>query len=142
MRQCRICGETLPITRFRIRDRKRGTFRTECYECFKAGMRARYHADPGKHRERMRRTMYGLPVGEYDRMHADQAGRCAICGEVETSVHGRTGIPRGLFVDHHHETGQVRGLLCSRCNFGIGQFRDDPELLSKAIDYLNSQPAT
>jgi hypothetical protein len=136
MRTCRICRQTLPITAFRVRDKRRGTYRHECYECFKAGMRDRYHADPEKHRERMRRSNYGLPAGEYRRMHDAQGGRCAICGREETSVHW-SGTVRRLFVDHHHETGQVRDLLCMPCNMGIGQFRDDPDLLAKAIEYLN-----
>lgn len=139
-RFCRLCEQTLPIASFRIRDARRGTYRTECHECFKAVARARYHADPEKHRDRMRRTNYGLPLGEYDRKNAEQRGRCAICGEVETSLHFN-GKSRQLFVDHHHATGQVRDLLCMRCNMGIGQFRDDPELLRKAIDYLNKHHA-
>lgn len=137
-RKCRICGETKVITEFRTRDKSKGTYRTECYECFKEGMRGRYHSDPEKHRERMRRQVYGLAEGEFERMLADQGGVCAICGGEETSTDRRSGKVRRLFVDHDHDTGRVRGLLCQRCNFGVGQFRDDPTLLQRAIDYLNS----
>lgn len=137
-RTCRICGADKPLEEFRPRDKSRGTYRRECYECFKEAMRGRYHADPHKHRERMRRHVYGLAEGEYERMLADQGGRCAICGGEETSTDRRSGKIRGLFVDHCHETGEVRGLLCQRCNFGIGQFRDDAALLRQAIVYLNS----
>lgn len=139
-RTCRLCKVTMPVTKFRVRNKAQGTYRTECYECFKAAMRARYHAAPEKHRDRMRRTNYGLPLGEYDQMHATQDGRCAICGERETSLHSN-GKPRQLFVDHHHATGKVRELLCMRCNMGVGQFRDDPSLLVKAIEYLNKHGA-
>lgn len=136
VRICRICKQSLPIGRFRLRDAKRGTYRNECYECFKSGIRARYHADPDKHRDRMRRHNYGLPLGQYKKMHDDQGGRCAVCGEREQSLHS-SGRPRDLFVDHHHASGVVRGLLCMPCNMGIGQFRDDVDLLRKAIEYLN-----
>jgi len=57
-----------------------------------------------------------------------QSGRCAICGDPPGK--------RGLHLDHDHLTGIVRGLLCHRCNFGIGLFRDSEELLMRAITYL------
>lgn len=58
-------------------------------------------------------------------MLAEQDGRCKICGQLKK-----------LNVDHDHATGEVRGLLCHGCNVGIGFFRDSPELLRSAIDYL------
>lgn len=62
-------------------------------------------------------------------MHAEQAGLCAIC-------HGETNGQGDLHVDHDHVTGKVRGLLCSRCNTGIGMMGDNTALLRKAIEYL------
>lgn len=60
-----------------------------------------------------------------------QDGKCAICGKPEALA------AKGTFhIDHDHETGFVRGLLCSACNLGIGHFRDDPILMLKAIRYL------
>jgi hypothetical protein len=58
-----------------------------------------------------------------------QDGRCAICGAERGT--------RRLAIDHDHTTGFIRGLLCVRCNTGLGSFRDDPELLRKAIEYLD-----
>lgn len=63
-----------------------------------------------------------------------QDGRCAICREEETAT--ARGRVRSLAVDHDHETGAVRGLLCSRCNTALGLFRDNPALLLEAIAYL------
>ncbi len=57
-----------------------------------------------------------------------QGGGCAICGKRPGKV--------SLHVDHDHETGEVRGLLCVGCNNALGQFRDDLELLARASDYL------
>lgn len=54
--------------------------------------------------------------------------RCAVCGEPPTR--------RRLDVDHDHKTGAVRGLLCSDCNIALGKFRDDPDRLRAAADYL------
>lgn len=72
------------------------------------------------------RCKYDLEWEEYQEML--QAG-CNICGATER-----------LHVDHDHSTGRVRGILCVNCNHGLGRFRDNPELLSKAIFYLS--PAT
>ena len=74
---------------------------------------------------------YGLAPGEYEKMLDDQDGRCAICG-VEPGA-------RPLSVDHCHETGVVRGLLCHGCNTGIGFLKDSTDLLKKAVKYLNKR---
>ena len=68
-----------------------------------------------------------------------QGGVCAICGGSEPKDAG-TGHRRRFAVDHCHETGRVRGLLCVNCNSGIGKLKDSPDLLRRALDYL-SQPA-
>jgi hypothetical protein len=64
-------------------------------------------------------------------LYAEQQGKCKICGlEPKTA--------RGLHVDHCHSTSKVRGLLCHGCNVSIGSMKEDPEILSKAIEYLRS----
>lgn len=75
---------------------------------------------------------YGLTVGQYQEMTDSQGGKCLICN------HEPTGKHRGdyLNVDHCHAGGSVRGLLCMGCNIALGHFRDDVDLLSKAIEYL------
>ena len=69
---------------------------------------------------------YGLTAAEVDLMLQEQSGACAICREAP-AVH----------VDHDHMTGQVRALLCFNCNGGLGQFRDDPQVLRRAADYVD-----
>lgn len=73
---------------------------------------------------------YGIPVALYARMYAEQHGKCAICRDVR-----RTGA-RGLVIDHDHETGRARALLCSRCNSAIGLLGDDPNIVVAAAAYL------
>lgn len=68
---------------------------------------------------------YGITAADADRMLREQGGLCAICRE-RPAAH----------VDHDHRTGRVRRLLCFTCNSGLGNFRDDPELLRLAADYL------
>ena len=72
---------------------------------------------------------------EYNNLLLRQDGRCAICRKQETS-RTKNSIRR-LSVDHCHETNQVRGLLCKRCNLAIGQFEDNWMLLDNAIEYLS-----
>jgi hypothetical protein len=69
---------------------------------------------------------------QFDQMVENQNGLCLICGK-PPSGKGKSAI---LHVDHCHDTGKVRGLLCTNCNCGIGFFKDDPELVKKALAYL------
>jgi hypothetical protein len=62
---------------------------------------------------------------------------CAICGESETCKDSRINKPRSLAVDHCHQSGKVRGLLCTTCNKSLGGFKDNSVLLQKAINYLS-----
>lgn len=121
VRTCRQCGGTIdPNTKNR-----RVFCSTECAEQWN------YVERRESHRERWLKR-YGMTVEGYERMLADQDGRCAICQTDE--------IPRrgSWIVDHCHDTGRVRGLLCGEYNAGIGLLRDDPELLRKAIAYLTA----
>lgn len=74
---------------------------------------------------------FGINLNEYRRILKEQGGKCAICGSEIGDVMGNR-----LYVDHDHVSGKVRGLLCSKCNFGLGNFNDDIELMKKAIKYL------
>ena len=80
------------------------------------------------------RRSFGIDLAEYQKMFVTQAGVCACCEKPEHEK--RSGKTRWLAVDHCHETGEIRGLLCGSCNRGIGKFEDDPNLLRKAADYL------
>lgn len=73
---------------------------------------------------------YGITIEDYDRMFDLQGGCCEICGKP------RTDYKRSLHVDHDHSNGNLRGLLCVKCNSGIGYFNDDITLLEKAKAYL------
>lgn len=79
----------------------------------------------------MKLKTFGLTPEQYAAMLADQGGVCAICQRPCTSKKSGT-----LHVDHCHATGLVRGLLCHRCNAGLGMFQDDPQRLQDAVAYL------
>lgn len=74
---------------------------------------------------------YGLTIEDFQKLRDQQNDLCAICGKPETQK-GR----RLLSVDHCHETGKVRALLCKHCNSAIGHLHDDPSLARKAYEYL------
>lgn len=92
---------------------------------------------PPNRRCRDLRRLYGpkMTAARYAKMWKEQDGLCAICHRPETAVM-RHGIVQSLAVDHDHETGEVRRLLCQRCNTGLGLFGDDPERLMDAAKYL------
>ncbi len=71
---------------------------------------------------------FGITLADYDRILEEQGGRCAICGDDPGDV--------TLHVDHDHDTGEIRALLCIRCNNGIGLFRESPELFDAAATYV------
>jgi hypothetical protein len=75
----------------------------------------------------------------YNNMVTEQGNTCALCKKPETAIDGQTGRIRDLCVDHCHKTGNVRGLLCSNCNRGIGHLKDSADLCYSAGDYLRSR---
>lgn len=86
---------------------------------------------------------YGISIHEYNALLERQGGVCALCGQPEIKMQSRglgmKPTPDSLHVDHDHRTGKVRGLLCYRCNTGIGKLLDNPDLLRKAADYLEGK---
>lgn len=93
-----------------------------------------------RHADRVRdaylQKEYGITLARYEEMLVEQRGACAICGRTEDGIHPRTGRPRRLAVDHCHDTGRVRGLLCLACNAAIGLVQHDEQRLLLAIEYL------
>lgn len=78
--------------------------------------------------EKRIKRVYGINKTEYQEMLERQEGKCAICKKKEK-----------LVIDHDHESGKVRGLLCTRCNTAIGYFLDDIESIKSAISYLDAE---
>lgn len=91
---------------------------------------------PKKSKCQCLRKDYNITLEEYEVILEKQNGTCDICDKEETATKRGTKEPRMLAVDHCHETGKVRGLLCSKCNTALGSFKDSKELLRKAIQYL------
>jgi len=88
-------------------------------------------------REKKLKVDFGISQDDFNRILAEQKGVCAVCGRPERSKPSRGKLAvRRMAVDHNHETGEVRGLLCSKCNMGIAQLDESVEILARAITYL------
>jgi len=157
MKRCTKCGEIKPAHEFyrepRCKDGRRGS----CIACCRAARREWYarnrtaviakvrrwqQANPErvrasqlKHRQRYPlqlrrlhlRSKFGMTLEDYDGLLAAQEGGCAICGEQPTGG-------QSMHIDHWQT--DVRGILCVRCNNGLGQFKESPELLLRAAEYV------
>jgi len=131
---CEDCGELKP-SRFH-------NTAVKCQDCAKIAWKkakaarraAKRKADPDTHKQKDFESglmkNYGITLKEYNQMFEEQQGCCACCGKPESE------FKRGLHVDHDHTNGQVRALLCTRCNPGLGYFEDSIERLEMAIAYL------
>jgi hypothetical protein len=78
----------------------------------------------------------GVDAARYQEMLQSQGGVCAICHQPETAPDKASGKTKGLAIDHCHQSGKIRALLCSNCNRGLGLFNDSVELLAKAREYV------
>ena len=136
-RVCNRCEKFLPWEDFSINKKGLNDRKSICKVCSNKSQKLLYKTrqseDPEafslKSRHQMLYKNYGLLPEDYDRMHSEQKGLCKICERPERSKDW-------LYVDHCHNTGEVRGLLCGTCNSGIGQLCDSIEVLERAIAYL------
>jgi hypothetical protein len=160
MKRCKKCGEVKPLGAFYRAAGMKDGHRSECKSCHQAKQRRWYqanrahaiaevkrwqqenkehlHAYRRDYRQRRRneerdaylRRTFGITQADYEDLLLRQGGGCAICGRTPGKI--------SLHVDHDHETGEIRGLLCVGCNNALGQFRDDLELLVRAGEYVQA----
>lgn len=161
MKRCRICNESRPLSDYYKAAGTLDGYRGECKRCNLAQQHERYLRDPSLAKARVKRWQqenadrfnayqrtrrqdpevkrrnrdghlrrkFGITLEDYEELLARQGGVCAVCSREPTP-----GI--SLHVDHDHETGRIRGLLCFRCNNALGDLEDDPALLRAAARYL------
>ncbi len=148
-KRCTQCGEDQPLSAYYGKH-------AECKTCFRERIRTR-QARPEvrariaqkqiEYRERVRPSIraktlarYGIKPDDYDARYAEQGGCCKICGAEgdRLGTGGQATRSSVLVVDHCHDSGSIRGLLCNRCNRAIGLLGDNPDTLRRAIAYLTT----
>lgn len=133
--KCSRCKQFKPLSEFVKNRAQKNGLNQYCKKCTAEYrcMGSDYHK---KDTVRALKKRYDITINEYNAIYEKQKGVCAICGlpESATSPTGQT--IRLLSVDHCHKTGKIRGLLCAKCNHGLGAFRDDIKFLGNAIKYL------
>lgn len=121
--ECKVCKCKFPLNFFNKRsDSAGGGLRSECKPC---------------QRKFNIKYTYGIEWDEYERLWVEQNGACAICKE-NAMLMDLLALRNALQVDHDHTTGKVRGLLCHRCNKGIGLLRESADIAMSAFDYLSA----
>jgi len=130
-RICTTCGVEKDITEFYLRGGKRSpkSRKSKCKKCEIIRLAASY--DPSKSRNNDLKRLYGITLNDYNQMLTEQNDRCVICKTTEPGgKHGK------FMVDHCHDTGKVRGLLCKRCNIALGEVGDNIQTLQSMVEYL------
>lgn len=145
VKRCCRCKETKNIDDFYNNRGTRDGKTADCRVCSYERSKAWKEANPDKwkaitrqssvrrkdaNRDYTLRRKYGISMADFDALLLEQGGVCAICGG------GPTARYQQLDVDHDHETGQVRGLLCGSCNRGMGLMGDSVNALISAATYL------
>lgn len=138
MKRCPKCDIVKDDNEFYIQKsgRHKGKLCSWCKTCCSEKSAQRYRNNPEKVKEEHKRwvnankekvaltkikSKYGITKEQYDNF----SRVCQICGETDN-----------LVIDHSHQSGRIRGILCKRCNSGLGFFKDNPLLLERASDYI------
>lgn len=125
---CTKCGIEKPLIKFELRaDTQK--YRPDCKDCRKAYSKKYYYKNKEKLLDKFIFSKYNINKKELQNLRNNSKGKCNICKKSCT-----TG--RKLAIDHCHNTGKVRGLLCSKCNLMLGQAKDNINILKSAINYL------
>lgn len=152
MKLCRTCNETKDINEFHKQTNAKDGRYLDCKVCTAVKNKAWYAANKTRHAETCAswykknrthaiskgtdwhyRSTYGISHEEFLALAQKQDNKCLICDVALTFAEKR---PTRAVLDHNHETGEIRGVLCNACNTGIGLLKDSPAVLLSAHNYL------
>lgn len=130
---CSRCKEEKPKSEFHKQTASSDGLRLMCKVCRCRSQHKYCEQNSREIHDRHLHRKYGISIDDYDKMSTMQGHKCAICGSQNP------GRDNSRFsVDHDHVTGQVRALLCHKCNQVLGLMQDDPDLLEKAATYIRT----
>lgn len=122
---CTVCYHVLPLDNFSNAKNKRKGKCCQCKECVR-----KYKQEHKKEAKNYRfNTAYGITLEKFNTLFYSQQNKCKICGTRNFGL-------KGPALDHCHNTGKIRGVLCNKCNLALGLLNDDIEILRNAIQYL------
>lgn len=138
MKKCSKCNKMKPDDAFNKRKVNTNDLQSMCKKCASIVRNERYNKNKDKEKNqsynnRIKR-IYGITKDEYDIMYSKQNGKCAICNSDKVN---RNKTDK-FCIDHCHNSGKVRGLLCHNCNVLLGKLSDNIELCEKIIYYIKS----
>lgn len=125
MPRCPVCGEDKSLEDFPRNRSARNGRQSYCKPCHNRKMKEYADKKYGSRKNFLLKHRYGITEERLQELLWKQTGLCAICDRRQAS-----------HVDHDHKTGKVRGLLCFKCNGGLGKASDDPAVLRSALGYL------
>ena len=139
-KKCPKCGETKDETNWVFKDKEHKLFSSYCKDCDRVrktlSARERFKDPERRKKENHRQRLWskGITQEQYNKMMQEANNSCQICSSTNN-----------LVIDHCHSSQKVRGILCWSCNVALGHFKDSPEKLTSALDYLckfkqNTQP--
>jgi Recombination endonuclease VII len=135
--KCRLCGEEKQPDKFGRRAKTVAGFDTACFQCCRNRDRIRYRKDIEKRKNQAKwgaiKCSFGLSKAQWMSLLEEQKGKCAIC---QGAFEFTKGSKMNPCVDHDHDSKSVRGLLCRRCNQGLGLLCDSSEITALATEYL------
>lgn len=144
---CRTCSQTKSVEEFTVSSRAYGRlyYASDCKECCRVKHKERWsfmskeerqawnakqNSNKVYHKNYRLESKYGITLQQFNEMYDRQQGCCAICSSPTE--------PSRICVDHNHNTGVVRKLLCHNCNVILGHAYEDPTILMKCVEYLNA----
>lgn len=143
VKRCRSCDQERPIGEFWRNSGAKDGLQSYCKTCSNNRRRSaneRWTPEQReRHRQRVIKYRYGVGLDLVDALYERQEACCAICGKAgdRPFVKEKRSTHKGvLCIDHDHKTGEVRGLLCTNCNVGLGRFSDDIPTMARAMAYI------
>ena len=129
MKICTGCKKEKHTDEFGVNSSQPDKLQRQCKECVNAGKRRRRLENPEHFRRKCFKDRYKIDAPDINLMKESQDEKCAICKKEFTKE-------TSMCIDHCHQTNKIRGLLCRKCNFGLGLFEDNIENLLSAAEYL------